>query len=79
MITRVRDKGQITLPAHLRDALKIKRDSVLSVVKVGNAILLTLKPSKYEEVSNTFSQDAKKKGITLESLLKDLKRIRHEK
>ncbi|MCH7505324.1 AbrB/MazE/SpoVT family DNA-binding domain-containing protein [PVC group bacterium] len=79
MITRVRDKGQITLPSHLRNALKIKKDSVLSVAKVGNAILLTLKPSKFEEVANTFSKEAKKKGITLESLLKDLKRIRHVK
>ena len=78
MVTRMREKGQVTIPAGIRESLHLSKDSVLSVVKVGDAILLTPKPSVFEFVSAKFSKAAKQKGITLESLLKDLKKKRHK-
>jgi len=77
MVTRMREKGQITIPANIRESLHLSRDSVLSVSRVGDGILLTPKPSVFESVSEKFSKAAKTKGITLEDLLKDLKKIRH--
>ena len=76
MVTRMREKGQITIPANIRESLHLTRDSVLSVSRVGDGILLTPKPSVFESVSAKFSKAAKTKGITLEGLLKDLKEIR---
>ena len=76
MITRMRDKGQITIPASIRDSLNLSKNSVLSVAKVGDAILLAPQPSVFEEIAGKFSSRAKKESISLESLLKDLKRIR---
>jgi AbrB family looped-hinge helix DNA binding protein len=78
MVTRMREKGQITIPANIRESLHLSRDSVLSVARIGDGILLTPKPSVFESVSAKFSQAAKTKGITLESLLKGLKKIRHK-
>lgn len=78
MVTKMREKGQITIPANIRESLHLTRDSVLSVSMVGDGILLTPKPSVFEAVSGKFSQSAEKKGITLEGLLKDLKNIRHK-
>lgn len=78
MVTRMREKGQVTIPADIRESLHLSKDSVLSVSKVGNAILLTPKPSVFESVSEKFSKAAREKGITLEDLLKDLKKIRHK-
>jgi len=78
MVTRMREKGQITIPANIRESLHLSRDSVLSVARVGDGILLTSKPSVFEAVSEKFSRTADSKGITLENLLKDLKRIRHD-
>ena len=78
MVTRMREKGQITIPANIRESLHLSRDSVLSVVRVGDGILLTPKPSVFESVSEKFSRAAKTKGVTLENLLKELKRIRHK-
>ena len=77
MVTRMREKGQITIPANIRESLHLSRDSVLSVARVGDGILLTPKPSIFESVSEKFSKAAKTKGITLDNLLKDLKKIRH--
>ena len=41
MTTRLRDKGQITIPASIRQRLRLSKDDFLSVAKVGNAILLS--------------------------------------
>jgi AbrB family looped-hinge helix DNA binding protein len=78
MVTKMREKGQITIPVNIRESLHLSKDSVLSVSRVGDGILLTPKPSVFELVSDKFSKAAEKKGITLEVLLKDLKNIRHK-
>lgn len=78
MVTRMREKGQITIPANIRESLHLNSDSILSVTRVGDGILLTPKPSVFEVVSDKFSKAAKAKGISLEDLLTDLKKIRHK-
>ena len=78
MVTRMREKGQVTIPANIRESLHLNSDSVLSVTRVGDGILLTPKPSVFEAVSGKFSKAAKAKGISLDNLLKDLKKIRHK-
>ncbi len=78
MVTRMREKGQITIPANIREALHLSSDSVLSITRVGDGILLTPKPSVFESVSAKFSKAAKAKEITLDNLLKDLKKNRHK-
>lgn len=78
MVTRMREKGQITIPAELRESLRLSKDSLFSVTKVGDGILLVPKPSAFEAASAKFMKTAGEKGITLEGLLKDLKKIRHK-
>lgn len=76
MVTRMREKGQVTIPADIRESLHLAKNSVLSVSKVGDGILLTPGASVFESVSAKFSQAAGNKGITLDGLLKSLKKIR---
>ncbi len=78
MVTRMREKGQVTIPADIRESLHLLKDSLLSIARVGDGILLTPKPSVFESVSAKFSKMAEKKGMTLQGLLKDLKKIRHQ-
>jgi AbrB family looped-hinge helix DNA binding protein len=78
MVTRMREKGQVTIPANIRESLHLSKDSMLFVTRVGDGILLTPKPSVFEGVSAKFSKAAKDKGITLDGLLKDLKKIRNQ-
>ena len=76
MVTRMREKGQVTIPADIRESLHLSKDSLLSIARVGDGILLTPKPSVFETVSSKFSKAAKEKGISLSDLLKDLKQNR---
>ena len=79
MVTRMREKGQVTIPSNIRESLHLSKDSILSVVKVGNGILLTPPPSVVDSFAATFSKAADAKGISLEDLLKDLGKIRHKR
>ncbi len=75
-IAKLREKGQITIPATIRESLHLNTDSVLSINKVGEAIIITKRPILFDAVATKFSIQAKADGITLESLLKDLRNIR---
>ena len=77
MVTRMREKGQVTIPASIRQLLHLSKDSVLSIAKVGDGILLMPKVSTFESVARKFSKAAREKGITLDDLLRDLRKIRH--
>jgi AbrB family looped-hinge helix DNA binding protein len=76
MVTRMREKGQVTIPANIRESLRLSKHALLSVARVGDSILLTPRPSVFEEVSAKFSKAAEEKGLTLDGLLKDLKKVR---
>ena len=78
MVTRMREKGQVTIPADIRESLHLSKDSLLSIARVGDGILLTPQPSVFESVSAKYSKAAEKRGITLQGLLNDLKRIRRK-
>ena len=78
MVTRMREKGQVTIPVGIRESLHLDKDSVLSVARIGDGILLVPKPSVFESVSSKFSKAAERKGVTLDGLLKDLKKLRHK-
>jgi len=75
----MREKGQITIPSSIRESLHLSKDSILSVTKVGDGILITPGPSKFDAFASEFRKEADKKGITLDDLLKDLRKIRKEK
>lgn len=79
MNTKLRGKGQITIPACVREALKLSENDILSIAKVGEAILLAPQTSVFESVAQKFSRRAKKESVTLEALLKDLRQTRHQK
>ncbi|MBI3332485.1 MAG: AbrB/MazE/SpoVT family DNA-binding domain-containing protein [Candidatus Omnitrophica bacterium] len=78
MTTRIRGKGQVTIPASVRAALKLSENDLLSIARVGNAVLLYPQPSVFESVASKFSQEARRKSITLEMLLKDLRQARRK-
>ncbi len=78
MVTRMREKGQVTIPADIRESLHLSKDSLLSIVRVGDGILLSPKSSVFGPFADKVSKAAKEKAITLQSLLKDLKKIRHK-
>lgn len=74
--TKIWGRGQLTIPASLRKELGLKEDSVVNLVKVGDSLLLVPQPLEGDRLANNFSKAMKKKNITLEDLLSDLKKVR---
>ena len=60
-LIRVREKGQITLPAGLRDALHIKKGSELMAKAAGNELILMPKIDNPLEKAGMLGKD---KGFT---------------
>ncbi len=76
MLTRMKENGQVMIPSEIRKSLRLSKDLVLSIARIGEGILLIPKPSVFESTAAKFSKAAKEKDITLESLLKDFKKNR---
>jgi bifunctional DNA-binding transcriptional regulator/antitoxin component of YhaV-PrlF toxin-antitoxin module len=76
---RVRRSGVITLPKELQDRNKIKEGDVLSVVDLGNGILvLSPQRSRVDEIANKLARKWRESGESLESMLNTLREVRAE-
>jgi len=69
---KVWERGQITIPKDLREALEIKENDVLYVEKLGNGLYLRPTESVIDQVQKKMSAMMKKKGLTVNDLIKDL-------
>jgi len=69
---KVWERGQITLPKNLREELEIKENDILDVEKLGNGLYLRPSGSVIAEVQKKISTMMKKKGLTVDDLIKDL-------
>jgi len=67
---KVWERGQITIPKDLREALEIKENDVLYVEKLGNGLYLRPSESVIDQVQ--MSAMMKKRGLTVDDLIKDL-------
>jgi bifunctional DNA-binding transcriptional regulator/antitoxin component of YhaV-PrlF toxin-antitoxin module len=75
-LIRMRARGQVTIPLELREALKMNEATGLNILRVGRALVMT--PRRLERVSlaREMEKELKKEGLTLEDLLKDLRKQR---
>ena len=76
MVTRMREKGQVTIPSSIRESLHWSKDDALYITRVAGGVLIMPKPSAVDAFGAKFSKAADEKGISLEDLLRDLKKIR---
>ena len=75
-IVKIRDRGQLTIPADLRNDLGLEENDALNMIKVGDALILTQKRLAGDALSQKMKKAMNKKGLSLDDLLKDLKRQR---
>lgn len=66
-------RGQLTIPKEVRDALRMDDETQLSVFVVGQCLMLTPKRLTRASLAKNVEKSMKEKGISLESLLNDLK------
>ena len=76
-MTHVWSKGQVTIPARFRRELHLEESTPLKVLRIGQSLVLA-REGMLDTVSRKFEREAKKKNISLEELLRDLKKIRRD-
>jgi antitoxin PrlF len=76
----IRKKGQITIPMKIRKALKLKENDVVTFSIVNNnSIVITQGKTELDKILDRTADMAREKGITLEDMLMELDRVRHNR
>ena len=75
-LVKVWGRGQLTIPAAIRKDLHLKEEAALTLVKVGNVILMTPAVLHIDSVAKKARKEMKKVGLTLDDVLADLDRQR---
>lgn len=78
-LVKVRQRGQITLPKSLRQAASIDTDYPLTAQIIGQSLVLSpARQSALSALQKESARVAKKKGITLEAILKEVRSNRRK-
>lgn len=75
-LVRVQEKGQVTLPANMREKLGLKKGDLVAVEQTSNGVLITPQQVIAMEALNRIGVELKKKGLTLEELIESGREIR---
>ena len=68
----VRDRGQVTLPKTLRDALDIETGDTVKAVQVGDAFVLTPQRPDLDALRKQIQRLMKRQKVTADELLRGL-------
>ena len=72
-VTRLRRRGQLTIPQEIRDALSLDERTSLNIFRVGKALILTPKPLQRQSLAKAAQKEMKQEGVTLKELIADLR------
>lgn len=75
---RMRERGQFTIPAEIREHLGVKEDSILQVLSIGRAMVVIPEETMVNELARQVEYAMKKEDLNLEELLSDLREDSHE-
>src|SRR5918912_559725 len=74
--TRLGERGTMTLPKEYRDALNLEPGTHLSVMRLGDGLLLIPEQRQFEEVCERIANRLEKAGITEAALQATLPAVR---
>lgn len=75
---RVWSKGQLTIPADIRENLGIKENTMLEVFQAGRAIVITPEKMLVEELASFVREEIEKNDMDLKELLNGLRAGNHK-
>ncbi|MBI3569627.1 MAG: AbrB/MazE/SpoVT family DNA-binding domain-containing protein [Gammaproteobacteria bacterium] len=68
----VRDRGQVTLPKALRDALQLEAGDAVRAVQIGDSIILTPQRMELDTLRKEIRRMMKKHNVSADDLLRNL-------
>jgi bifunctional DNA-binding transcriptional regulator/antitoxin component of YhaV-PrlF toxin-antitoxin module len=75
-VVKLRERGQLTIPYEYRKELGLGKEDVLNVLKIGDVLILVPRQLAGDIISRKIESAMKKKGLTLDNLLKNLREQR---
>lgn len=75
-VVKMRERGQLTIPYEYRKELGLGKEDMLNVLKIGDVLILVPRQLAGDVVSGKIEAAMKKKGLTLDNLLKNLREQR---
>jgi AbrB family looped-hinge helix DNA binding protein len=70
---RIRERGQVTIPSSFRKDLGLDENDTLNMVKIDEMLILTQRKPFGDTVARKVESAMKRKGLTLDDLLVNLK------
>ena len=68
----IKSRGQLTIPKKLRETGKLEEGQVVSIIPLGDAIIVTPKRLELDEARREIKKIIKKSGFSPEELLKGI-------
>jgi bifunctional DNA-binding transcriptional regulator/antitoxin component of YhaV-PrlF toxin-antitoxin module len=75
-VVKLRERGQVTIPYEYRKDLGLGKEDVLNVLKIGDVLILVPRQLSGDALSRKIESTMKKKGLTLDNLLSNLREQR---
>lgn len=75
-VVKIRERGQLTIPYEYRKELGLGKEDVLNIIKIGDVLILVPKQLAGDIISRKMESAMRKKDLTLDNLLKNLREQR---
>ena len=77
-VAEIKSRGQLTIPKKIRDISHLEEGQVVSIIPVGDSVIITLKRLELDEARRQIRKILKASGISEEELLTGLKEEREK-
>ena len=77
-VVRIQEKGQVTIPAEIRQKLNLKKGDLVTFVETEQGVMIKPAEVIVSEALDEIGKTLKEKGISLEELLERGREIRGE-
>lgn len=72
MTAEIKARGQLTIPKKIREASHMEEGEIVSIIPVGDSIIVTPKRLELDEARRQFKKILKGSGLSVDDLLKGL-------
>ena len=73
VVTEIKARGQLTIPKKIREANHLEEGQVVSIIPVGDSVIITPKRIDLDEARREIAKLLKKSGLSVEEVLEGLK------
>ena len=75
-VAEIKTRGQLTIPKKIRETSHLEEGSVVSILQVGDSLIITPKRLELDEARRQMRKLLKAAGLTIEELVEGIKEER---